>query len=158
MNSISLLSGFHPSQQAARHPIIATRPSPGFFEGALLGNGALGVVVCTRPDAVVFHFGHNAVWDIRLAENNREKIGNFQEVFTKVQAISPELRALSEDVWYREYFAMSGENYAKLYSPFSKQQQRRSLRGSKSIGPRSSVSTTSFRSSFLASGKITSLE
>jgi len=115
MNSTALLSGFHPSQQAARHPIIATRPSPGFFEGALLGNGALGVVVCTRPDAVVFHFGHNAVWDIRLAENNREKIGNFQDVFTKVQAISPELRALSEDAWYREYCAMTGENYAKLY-------------------------------------------
>jgi len=115
MNSSSLLSGFHPSQQAARHPIIAERPSPGFFEGALLGNGGLGVVVCTRPDAVVFHFGHNAVWDIRLAENNREKIGSFQEVFTKVRTISPALRTLSEDAWYREYCAMTGENYAKPY-------------------------------------------
>ena len=70
---------------AAKHPIIADKPVPGFFEGALLGNGALGVVVTTRPDAICLHFGHNNVWDIRIAENNKEKIGTFDEIFTKAQ-------------------------------------------------------------------------
>jgi hypothetical protein len=109
------ITGFESSQHAAKHPICADRPSPGFFEGALLGNGGMGVVVCTRPDAVVLHFGHNAVWDVRLAENNREKIGTFQEVFEKVQAIPSEYRSLSEDAWYRQYYVMTEENYSKPY-------------------------------------------
>ncbi len=29
----------------------------------------------TRPDAVVLYFGHNNFWDIRIAENNKEKPG-----------------------------------------------------------------------------------
>ena len=40
------------------HSIIGDRPAPDFFAGALLGNGGLGFVVCTRPDAVVLRFGH----------------------------------------------------------------------------------------------------
>jgi alpha-L-fucosidase 2 len=44
--------------------------APDFFEGALLGNGGLGAVVTTRPDAVVIHFGHNEVWDIRVEEGH----------------------------------------------------------------------------------------
>ena len=47
----------------------------------------MGVVVTTRPDAIVLYFGHNNVWDIRIAEDNREKIGTFKEVFSKVKAI-----------------------------------------------------------------------
>lgn len=109
------ITGFESSQRAAKHPVRADRPSPGFFEGALLGNGGMGVVVCTRPDAVVLHFGHNAVWDVRLAENHREKIGTFQEVFEKVKAIPSEYRSLSEDSWYRQYHAMTEDNYSKSY-------------------------------------------
>ncbi len=109
------ITGFESSQRAAKHPIRADRPSPGFFEGALLGNGGMGVVVCTRPDAVVLHFGHNAVWDVRLAENNKEKIGTFKEVFEKVKAIPATYRSLSEDAWYRQYHAMTEENYSKPY-------------------------------------------
>jgi len=56
----------------------------------------MGVFVTTRPDAVVLYFGHNNVWDIRLAENNREKIGNFQEIFNKVKAIPDTLKLLTD--------------------------------------------------------------
>ena len=67
--------------RAAAHPIELSRPAPDFFSGALLGNGGLGAVVCTRPDAVLVHFGHNNVWDIRVAEDHRDKVGTFEEVF-----------------------------------------------------------------------------
>jgi len=103
------------SERAAKHPIISDRPSPNFFEGALLGNGGMGVVLCTRPDAVVLHFGHNSVWDIRLAEANKEKIGTFQEVFNNVKAISPAFRSLSEDAWFKQYSEMTSLNYSKPY-------------------------------------------
>ncbi|MBI2425600.1 MAG: glycoside hydrolase N-terminal domain-containing protein [Candidatus Hydrogenedentes bacterium] len=104
-----------PLAMAARHPIVRERPGPDFFEGALLGNGGLGAVVTTRPDAVVVHFGHNNVWDIRVSEENREKLGTFQEVFKKVKAIPEDARDLESDPWYREYIQMTQENYGKPY-------------------------------------------
>lgn len=48
-----------PVSKARNHPIIRKGPAVDFFEGALLGNGGLGAVVTTRPDAVVILFGHN---------------------------------------------------------------------------------------------------
>jgi alpha-L-fucosidase 2 len=101
--------------QAKQHPIQSNKPAPDFFEGALLGNGALGVVVTTRPDGVVLYFGHNNVWDIRIAENNREKTGTFKEVFSRVKAIPDTLKLLTDDPWYREYSRMTAENYRKPY-------------------------------------------
>src|SRR2546422_11604785 len=101
--------------RAAAHPIDLAKPAPDFFSGALLGNGGLGAVVTTRPDAIVIHFGHNAVWDIRVAENNQEKIGTFREVFDKVRAIPATLKSLTENEWYRQYCAMASENYEKPY-------------------------------------------
>ncbi|WP_190866856.1 glycosyl hydrolase family 95 catalytic domain-containing protein [Paenibacillus arenilitoris] len=100
---------------AAKHPIERRMPSPDFFQGALLGNGGLGAVVTTRPDAVLIHFGHNHVWDIRLAENNRESIGTFQEIFEKVQAIGHHYESLQEDPWFRDYLFKMRENYGKPY-------------------------------------------
>ncbi len=100
---------------AASHPITVPRPAPNFFEGALLGNGGLGAVVTTRPDAVVIHFGHNNVWDIRLAEDNKEKIGTFREIFDRISAIPDTLRELTDDPWYRDYLKIMRENYAKPY-------------------------------------------
>ena len=44
---------FSSFEQAKLHPLTSDKPAPDFFEGALLGNGAMGVVVTTRPDAVV---------------------------------------------------------------------------------------------------------
>jgi len=102
-------------ENAKRHPIVSDKSAPDFFEGAVLGNGAMGVVVTTRPDAVVLYFGQNNVWDIRLAENNREKIGNFQEIFNKVKAIPDTLKLLTDDPWYNQYQMMTVENYRKTY-------------------------------------------
>ena len=64
-------NNFSSFQRAKQHPIVHEGPAPDFFEGALIGNGGLGAVVCTRPDAVVIRFGHNNVWDIRIAEDNK---------------------------------------------------------------------------------------
>lgn len=100
---------------AQSHALIYDKPAPDFFEGALLGNGGMGVVVTTRPDAVVLYFGHNNVWDIRIAEDNREKIKDFQYVFNKVKNIPDTLSYLTEDSWYNEYNRMAGENYSKPY-------------------------------------------
>ena len=63
----------------------------------------------------MIRFGHNNVWDIRIAEDNREKLGTFQEVFEKIKAIDPNLKSLDEDPWYAEYRRMARENYAKPY-------------------------------------------
>jgi alpha-L-fucosidase 2 len=106
---------FDSFEQAKLHPISSDRPAVDFFEGALLGNGALGVVVTTRPDAIVLYFGHNNVWDIRIAENNREKIGTFKEVFGKVKAIPETLSLLTQDPWFEAYSRMTQENYRKPY-------------------------------------------
>lgn len=102
-------------EQARKHALEYPKPAPNFFEGALLGNGGMGVVVTTRPDSVVLHFGHNNVWDVRVAEDNQEKIGTFAEVFEKVKAIPTDYDSLKEDAWYRDYLTMTRENYAKPY-------------------------------------------
>jgi len=82
---------FSSIDRAKRHALQRDRPATDFFEGALLGNGGMGVVVTTRPDAVVLYFGHNKVWDIRLAEDHREEIGTFDEIFEKVRRRSEPL-------------------------------------------------------------------
>ncbi len=110
--SILLVSGrmsalaqesFSSFERAGLHPLIYNKPAVDFFEGALLGNGAMGVVVTTRPDAVVLYFGHNNVWDIRIAENNKEKLGTFKDVFNRVKAIPDTLKVLAQDKWYNDY-------------------------------------------------------
>ena len=106
---------FSSFERAKLHPIAMNKPAIGFFEGALLGNGGLGAVVTTRPDAIVIYFGHNNVWDIRVAEDNREKIKTFEYVFKKVKTISDTLALLSDDPWYAEYSMMAAENYRKPY-------------------------------------------
>lgn len=100
---------------AAKHPIIANKPVPGFFEGALLGNGALGIVVTTRPDAICLHFGHNNVWDIRIAENNKEKIGTFDEIFAKAKTTLTGLPSIYHSAEFSEYLKLTAENYHKPY-------------------------------------------
>lgn len=105
----------NPYEIAKKHPIIADKPACNFFEGALLGNGAMGAVVTTRPDAVVIHFGHNNVWDIRVSEKNEEKIGSFKEVFNKILNIPEAYGSLREDPWFREYYELMRENYSKSY-------------------------------------------
>jgi alpha-L-fucosidase 2 len=106
---------FSSFERAKLHPLTSDHPAIDFFEGAVMGNGAMGVVVTTRPDAVVLYFGHNNVWDIRIAEDNREEIGTFKDVFNKIEAIPDTLSLLTQDPWYREYSMMTQENYRKPY-------------------------------------------
>ncbi|MDP4238423.1 MAG: hypothetical protein Q8904_03005 [Bacteroidota bacterium] len=108
-------SGVNTINRSAFYPIESNKPSPGFFEGAVLGNGGLGVIVTTRPDAVCLHFGHNNVWDIRLAEDNREKIGTFADVFKKARALSPDLKSIWDDKMFSDYLNMTADNYRKPY-------------------------------------------
>jgi alpha-L-fucosidase 2 len=112
MKSLSTLSSL---DHAKQHPIVCNRPAVNFFEGAILGNGGLGAIVTTRPDAVVIRFGHNDVWDIRLAEDNRDKIGTFQQVFDKLKAIGKTVDSLNKDQWFASYCTMCRENYQKPY-------------------------------------------
>ena len=102
-------------ERAKLHPLTFEKPAIDFFDGALLGNGAMGVVVTTRPDGVMMYFGHNNVWDIRLAEDNKEEIGTFEYVFDKVKSIPDTLKLLTDDPWYKEYSKMAQENYRKPY-------------------------------------------
>ena len=81
----------------------------------MLGNGGIGVIVRTRPDAVVLHFGHNNVWDIRIAEENTDKYKTFREIFEKIRAIPDTVNDLYSVPWYYEYRRMCRENYSKSY-------------------------------------------
>ena len=109
------LSPLDSFERASRHPITCDKPAVDFFEGALLGNGGLGVVVTTRPDGVMIHFSHNNVWDIRVAENHADEIGVFRELFKKVKAIPASYDTLEQDEWYRRYCDMAVENYLAPY-------------------------------------------
>ncbi|MCY1719350.1 glycoside hydrolase N-terminal domain-containing protein [Prolixibacteraceae bacterium Z1-6] len=106
---------FSSFERAKLHPLTFDKPAIDFFEGALLGNGAMGAVVTTRPDGIMIYFGHNNVWDIRLAEDNKEALGTFEYVFNKVKAIPDTLRLLTDDPWYSKYSKMAAENYRKPY-------------------------------------------
>ncbi|MCG8310732.1 MAG: hypothetical protein MI975_25305 [Cytophagales bacterium] len=106
---------FSSFEKAKRHPLEINKPAIDFFEGALLGNGAMGVVVTTRPDGVLMYFGHNNVWDIRIAEDHKEEIGTFNYVFNKVKKIPDSLKMLTDDPWYAEYSRIAAENYRKPY-------------------------------------------
>ena len=106
---------FSSFERAKLHPLECEKPAIDFFEGALLGNGAMGVVVTTRPDGILMYFGHNNVWDIRIAEDNKEELGTFEYVFNKVKTIPDTLKLLTDDPWYREYSKMAHENYSKPY-------------------------------------------
>lgn len=100
---------------AARHAIEHKGPAVNFFEGGVLGNGGLGAIVCTRPDALVIHFGHNDVWDIRISEKNKDKLMTFPEVLARVLAIPASTRFLAQDPWYASYLDTTSANYRKPY-------------------------------------------
>ena len=103
--------------RAARHPVRHRGPAVRFVDGGLLGNGGMGVIVCVRPESVVLHFGHNSVWDIRLAENNRDKLGTFDEIFQRVSQVKPTdtVGVLQDDPWYSAYLKLAHDNYRKPY-------------------------------------------
>lgn len=112
--NVSAASG-DASAIAARHSIVRDSPAVGFFDGALLGNGAMGVVVRTRPDAVVLHFGHNNVWDIRVTENYKDKIGTFDDIFAKAAMLSDSLPSIHHDKFFSDYLNLTADNYRSPY-------------------------------------------
>ena len=69
---------------ARKHSIKKELAAPHFFQGALLGNGSLGVVVSTKPDGISLYFGHNDIWDIRIEEGHKDKIGTFGEIWGRI--------------------------------------------------------------------------
>lgn len=101
--------------RAGLHSIALNKPAVRFFEGAVLGNGALGAIVCTRPDAVAIHFGHNNVWDIRVDESHADEVLTFDEVFEKVSAVPAHYASLEDDPWCKAYFARMRAPYRKPY-------------------------------------------
>lgn len=99
---------------AKKHSIRKDLPAPDFFEGPLLGNGDLGVVVCTVPDGITLHLGHNDIWDIRIEEGHKEKIGTFQEVWSKILSIKGDIY---QDEWFRQYMDDVTASYLKHIYP-----------------------------------------
>jgi hypothetical protein len=104
-----------PVDTAVTHPVTFDGPAVDFLEGALLGNGGFGAVVTTRPDALVLRFGHNSVWDQRVAEGHWEEVGTFREVFETVERLSGEVDDVTDTEWFREYRSVARESYEKRY-------------------------------------------
>jgi hypothetical protein len=151
----------HSCDIAARHAIVLDKPAVNFFEGAVLGNGGMGVVARTYPDAVAFHFGHNNVWDIRLAENNREKIGTFDQIMEKAKKLSPDLKYIDNDKAFRDYQTMTRENYRKPYPrpfPCGTVLLNFDIRTTEMLGHVLDISTGTLRIFLLHNGKIVKLE
>jgi alpha-L-fucosidase 2 len=155
------LSTFQSQERARKHAITATRPSPNFFSGALLGNGGMEVVVTTRPDAVTLIFGHNDVWDIRVGEGTKDSVGTFREVFDRVKAIPDTLKDLYKDPWYKHYTDSMQSNYSKPYPrpfPCGSIVLWFDRREAELIGHRLSVENGLCEVEFLADGKKQILE
>ncbi len=115
MSVVPVSAGINAMDLAQKHAIVYTKPAPNFFEGALLGNGGMGVVVTTRPDAVVLHFGHNNVWDIRITENHKDKIGMFEEIFRMASEIPDTLPSIQHDKAFADYLSLTADNYRSPY-------------------------------------------
>ncbi|MEI8121172.1 MAG: hypothetical protein WCI20_03910 [bacterium] len=104
-----------PVALAARHPILHQGPAINFFQGSLLGNGGMGVVVRSRPDGLLLHFGHNAVWDVRLDERHANSIGTFAEGVAHIDSIASDTQYLQQDAWYKQYVQTVEASYQKPY-------------------------------------------
>lgn len=111
-------------QIAKRHLLVRTIPCPDFFEGALLGNGDVGVCAVVRPDALGLHLGKNDVWDIRVDEQSAKHVLPFPELLKLWQRASEEAKRLGEpDMLYletsipffREYTAKVSGSYGRIW-------------------------------------------
>lgn len=99
----------------AKHDIRRTGPAVRFMEGALLGNGGLGVVVTTRPDAIELRLGHNDVWDERIDESHADSTGTFSEVLARIETATAGGRSARDDVWFRTYRERMERSYTLPY-------------------------------------------
>ena len=107
---------------ARRHALIRTQPTPGFFEGLLLGNGDIGVCVTVRPDALGIHIGKNDAWDIRVSEEHAAHIKPFKEVLEMWKRAGkeakrqgqPEMTFLESKIsFFKEYSDLMQSSYRK---------------------------------------------
>jgi alpha-L-fucosidase 2 len=101
--------------RAHLHAIEHEGPAEDFFEGALLGNGGLGCVVTTRPDAIALHFGHNDVWDARIPDPPESDDDSFAKVLKKLKAVPASISSLRDDPWYETHFHYNFSRYGKIY-------------------------------------------
>ena len=92
---------------------MCEKPAVRVLEAGLLGNGAMGVIVRTRPDAILLHFGHNAVWDRRVAEVPPSVIGTFEEFWQQWQAREQGDEAARQ--WTDEYAKKTKAGYDEPY-------------------------------------------
>ena len=107
---------------ARRHNLVRTQPTPGFFEGLLLGNGDIGVCVVVRPDALGLHIGKNDSWDIRVSEEHAAHVKTFAEVLELWKRASeearrqgkPEMTFLESNIpFFRQYAELVQSSYRK---------------------------------------------
>jgi alpha-L-fucosidase 2 len=98
---------FDSAQRAALHSIVHDGPAVDFFSGGILGNGSMGAIVTTRPDGVMIHFGHNAVWDQRAQGIPMEKLGTFADLWQRSKK--------GDHSWRKAYNKMASEPDQKPY-------------------------------------------
>ena len=107
---------------ARRHAIVNTVPTPNFFEGALLGNGDVGVCVTLRPDALGLHLGKEDSWDIRVSEDHYQHVLHFDELLKLWKRAGDEAKRqnkphmiyLEQNIdFFREYTQKVSASYSK---------------------------------------------
>ena len=109
---------------ASRNKIERDLPTPDFFEGMLLGNGDIGVVVTVRPDAIGLHLGKADSWDIRVDESHANKVLTFSELLELWRRASEEAKKMGkadmiylerEIPFFREYTDRVIASYSKTW-------------------------------------------
>ena len=108
------MNRFDIPETAKKHSIRKELAAPHFFQGALLGNGNLGVVVTTKPDGIALYLGHNDIWDIRIEEGHKDKLGTFEEIWNRILATPGDVH---QEEWYREYEKTVTASYLNFKYP-----------------------------------------
>ena len=107
---------------ARGHTIVRDLPTPGFFEGMLLGNGDIGVCVTVRPDALGLHIGKEDSWDLRVSEDHYRHVLNFKDFLdlwkragdeAKRRGLPPTTRLEREIDFVTAYMDKVRSSYAK---------------------------------------------
>ncbi len=101
------------NQRVNRHDIVWDKPAVRISEAGLIGNGAMGVAVRTRPDAILLHFGHGSVWDIRTAAVPEELYGTFDDFWTQWKA--RERGDEAAFAWTEQYARDTNASYDETY-------------------------------------------
>jgi hypothetical protein len=110
---------------------VCEKPAVRVLEAGLLGNGAMGVIVRTRPDAILLHFGHNAVWDRRVAEVPPLVIGTFEEFWQQWQAREQGDKIARQ--WTEDYAKKTKAVYDEPYPDFPSSRPERPINTSGAI-------------------------